>query len=108
VSKTPEFTPEQLRKLADRIGRDIEAWLDEHTIEPHYSAETVAGLLEVVERTVWNYIELYETSQGKDGIGPVVKLSHKVVRIPASAIKRFLASRTIEVRPPASVEAHAA
>lgn len=93
-----EFTPDQLRKLAERIGRDIESWLRDHTIEPHYSVETLAAALEVTERTIWNYVDLYKTSQGKDGIGPVVKLSYKVVRIPASSIKRFLAPRTIEVK----------
>lgn len=71
------------------------------SVEQHYSAATVAERLDVTERTVWNYVELYETSGGKEGIGPVVKVSHKVVRIPASAVNRFLRGRTIEVAAPA-------
>lgn len=97
-----ELSQEQLRRLAARIGRDLEAWLESHTVEPHYSVDTLALALEVTDRTVWKYIELYETTAGKDGIGPVVKLSHKVVRIPASAVRRFLKSRTIEAQAPAT------
>lgn len=96
---------EQLRKLAERVGRDVEAWLRDRTLEPHYDASQIATALGITERTVWKYVELYASSGGKDGIGPVVKLSHKVVRVPASVINRFLKSRTIEVsRPPASEE----
>ena len=64
-------------------------------IEKHYTAADVAQLLGVTTRTVWNYIDRGERSQGRDGIYPVVKLSHKVVRIPARAVNRFLKTRTI-------------
>lgn len=64
-------------------------------VEQHYSAATVAERLEVTERTVWNYVDAYDRSGGSEGIGPTVKLSHKVVRIPASAVNRFLKARTI-------------
>lgn len=90
-----ELTPEQITKLAGKLGREVEAWLRDHTVEPHYSAERAAELLEVTERTIWNYVDLYDRTGGRDGIGPYVKISHKVVRIPASAVNRFLRSRTI-------------
>jgi hypothetical protein len=90
------FTPEQVAKISARLGREFEAWLRDHTVEPHYSAERVAELLEVSERTVWSYVEEYEMTEGKAGLGPVVKLSHKVVRIPGSAVNRLLAARSVQ------------
>jgi predicted transcriptional regulator len=68
-------------------------------VEKHYTAAEVAELLGVTQRTVWNYVDKGERSQGKDGIYPVVKLSHKVVRIPARAINRFLKVRTVAAAP---------
>lgn len=65
-------------------------------VEKHYSVTELAELLGVAERTVWNYIARGEKSQGKDGIYPVVKLSHKVVRVPARAVNKFLKARTVE------------
>ena len=91
-----DLTQEQIDLLTARLGTKREAWLRNATVEPHYSAEKTAELLEVTVRTVWNYVELYETSGGRDGIGPVVKISHKVVRIPASALNRFLQARTVD------------
>lgn len=64
-------------------------------VEKHYTAAEVAQLLGVTERTVWNYVERGERTTGKDGIFPVVKLSHKVVRIPARAVNRFLKVHTV-------------
>lgn len=92
-----ELKPDQLAKVTARLGREIEEWLRDHTVEPHYSAERVAELLEVTVRTVWNYVDVGERTLGKDGIYPVVKISHKVVRIPASSINRWLQSKTIRI-----------
>jgi len=64
-------------------------------IEKHYSAEELAEVLGLTKRTVWSYVQLGQRSQGKEGIYPIVKLSHKVVRIPASAVQRFLKARTV-------------
>jgi predicted transcriptional regulator len=64
-------------------------------VEKHYTASEVAELLGVSERSVWNYVDKGETTKGKDGIFPVVKLSHKVVRIPARAVNKFLKARTV-------------
>jgi hypothetical protein len=83
------------RGFVRQLMRGLLDWLGDRTVEQHYSAETLAALLEVSVRTIWNYIEAWETSGGKEGIGPVVKLSHKVVRIPASSANRLLRSRTI-------------
>ena len=91
-----DFTPEQITRISARIGRDIEGWLKDCTVEPHYSAERVAALLEVSERTVWSHIETYELTGGKEGLGPFVKLSHKCVRIPASAVNRLLKACTVD------------
>lgn len=91
-----ELTNEQIAKLTARLGRDLEEWLRDRTVEKHYSADAVAELVEVSVRTVWTWIEKYETSQGKEGLGPYVKLSHKNVRIPASSINAMLARHTID------------
>ena len=64
-------------------------------VEKHYTAAEVAALLGVTERTVWNHVEAGKRSRGRDGIFPVVKLSHKVVRIPARAVNKFLKARTL-------------
>ena len=64
-------------------------------VEKHYTAAEVAELLGVTERTVWNHVEAGKRSRGRDGIFPVVKLSHKVVRIPARAVNKFLKARTM-------------
>lgn len=85
------------RGFVRHLVRALLTWLRERTVEQHYSVETLAGLLELTPRTVWNYVELYETSGGADGIGPVIKLSHKVVRIPASSASRLLKAKTITI-----------
>lgn len=84
------------RGLLRQVIRVLQAVLREGVLEQHYSAATLAERLELTERTVWNYVELYERTGGKEGIGPVVKISHKVVRIPASAVNAFLKTRRIE------------
>lgn len=90
-----DLTPDQASRVSARVGRELEAWLRDRTVEPHYSAEGAADLLQVTKRTIWSYVDAGERSGGRDGIHPVVKLSHKVIRIPASSINRFLKSRTI-------------
>lgn len=82
--------------LEEAEGRDVESFLRERTVEQHYSADALAELIEVSPRTVWSWIERYEASAGKEGLGPVVKLSHKNVRIPASAVNRMLAAHTVD------------
>lgn len=69
-------------------------------VEKHYTAAEVAQLLGVSERSVWNYVEKGERTKGKDGIFPTIKLSHKVVRIPARAVNKFLKARTVASEEP--------
>jgi hypothetical protein len=91
-----EFSDEQIQRIVSRLGKEAEAWLRDRSVEKHYSAESLAELLEVTERTVWNWLDRYEETAGKDGIGPFVKISHKVVRIPASSVNRWLRAKTID------------
>ncbi len=91
-----ELTTEQITKLTARLGRDVEAYLRDRMVEKHYSADALAELIEVSARTVWSWIEKYETSAGREGLGPVVKLSHKNVRIPASSVNRMLKAHTVD------------
>lgn len=91
-----DLSPEQIAKLTARLGRDIEGWLRDRTVEKHYSVDALAELLDVAPRTVWSWIDAYETSGGKQGLGPTVKLSHKCVRIPASAVNAMLKRHTID------------
>jgi len=90
---------EHLAKVAGRLGRELEEWLKDKTVEPHYSIETAAELLEVSKVSIRRHIEAGQRSQGKEGIYPVVKLSYKVIRIPASALNRFLGRHTIAIQP---------
>lgn len=83
------------RGFVRHVVRALLGWLRDSSVEQHYSAETLAALLEVTPRTIWNYVELGESTQGREGIYPVVKLSHKVVRIPASSAARLLKSRIV-------------
>lgn len=98
------LTPEQLAKVSAKIGREVEEWLRDRTVEPHYSVESLAELLEVSQRTIENYIELGATTSGREGIFPVRKFSFKTMRIPASSVNRFLNACTIAA-PAAATEA---
>lgn len=84
-----------LRAIVDRMVRVFADFLRERTVEQHYSPESVAKLLDVTERSVWTYHDLWVTTGGREGLGPVVKLSFKATRFPASAVNRFLRARTI-------------
>ena len=67
------------------------------TVEAHYTAAQAAALLGGVSvKTIRNRVKAWQSSGGREGIGPVVRVSHKCVLIPAGAINRWLASRTIE------------
>lgn len=66
------------------------------SVEQHYSTGSLAELLQVTERTIHTYLDQYDSTSGREGLGPVVKLSHKAMRIPASSVRRWLESRTID------------
>lgn len=55
----------------------------------------VAEYLRVSLSTVWRLVETGRRTRGRDGIYPVHKISHKVVRIRKSAVDRFLRSREV-------------
>lgn len=103
-----DFTDEQIERIGARISKQAKAFLRDRSVEQHYSVEALAEILGVAARTVWNYVETYEQTAGREGIGPVVKISHKVVRIPASAVNRFLKAKTIDAAVLASGEKEAA
>lgn len=91
-----DFNDDHIARIVARLGKETEAWLRTRSVEQHYSADTLAEILEQSPRTVWTWLDLYETSGGRDGIGPYLKLSHKNVRIPASSVNRFLRAKTID------------
>lgn len=62
-------------------------------VEQLYTAREIAGLLKIGYSTVWRLVALGRKTKGTDGIFPCYKISHKTVRIPASAITRFLEGR---------------
>lgn len=64
-------------------------------LEEQLSPDEVARRLGVSVSTVWAYVRQYRETKGKDGIGPARKLSHRVTRIPASAVNRFLEGREV-------------
>lgn len=57
-------------------------------VEEQLSVPEVAARLGVDPSTVWRWID-----QGK--IAPVRKLGHRLVRVPASAVNRFLQEREV-------------
>ena len=92
------FNDQQFARISARLAREVEAWLRNHTVEPHYTPQQAAELLGGCSvRTVWNHVKQWQSTAGAEGLGPVVKVSHKSVLIPASAINRWLASRTVMV-----------
>lgn len=63
--------------------------------EQQYSYAEAAKLLGVSYSTVRALVNEGLRTGGKAGIFPIYKLSHKLVRIPASAINRYLESRRV-------------
>lgn len=98
------LTPEQFAKVSAKIGREVEDWLRDQTVEPHYSVEKVAELLMLTPRQIERYIELGNTTNGREGIHPVCKLSFKTMRIPSSSVNRFLQRCTIATAAPSTEE----
>lgn len=102
---TLNLTAEQFSKVSAKISREVEEWLRDHTVEPHYTVEELGTLLKVNERAIERYIELGATTSGRQGIFPVCKLSFKTMRVPASSVNRFLKACTIAPPAPATAEA---
>jgi excisionase family DNA binding protein len=58
------------------------------TLEEQLSPSEVAERLRVDESTIWRWIAAKK-------IAPVHKLGHRITRIPASAVNRFLEAQTV-------------
>lgn len=58
-----------------------------------YTIEEVAGMLEVSERTVNRRIELYRETQGREGLGPVIR-DQKIVAVPESSLFKWMERHT--------------
>ncbi len=58
------------------------------SVEQHLTIQEIADRLGVDYSTVWRWIQ-----DGK--LSPVRKLGHSIVRIPVSAVDRFLATKTV-------------
>lgn len=58
-----------------------------------YTLEEVAGMLEVSERTVMRRIEQYKTTQGREGLGPVIR-DGKIVAVPESSLFDWMQRNT--------------
>jgi excisionase family DNA binding protein len=59
-------------------------------IEQHLSIDEVAARLAVSARTVHRAIDRGRRTKGRAGIWPAPKLGHRMIRIPESAVARFL------------------
>lgn len=60
-------------------------------VEEHLSPAEVAKRLQVDRTTVFRWIQT-----GK--LRPIVKLGHRITRVPASVVNAFLEERTVGVR----------
>lgn len=64
-------------------------------LEEHLSVAEIAERLGVDESTVWREIRTFKESKGAQGIGPTFKLGHRITRVPASAVNRWLEAHTV-------------
>jgi len=58
-----------------------------------YTIEEVAAMLEVSERTVLRRIDQYKSTQGREGIGPVIR-DGKIVAVPESSLFDWMQRNT--------------
>lgn len=61
-------------------------------LEEQLPPEVVAERLHLHVSTVWRLIKLGKETEGAAGIFPTYKLGHRNVRVPASAVNRYLES----------------
>jgi excisionase family DNA binding protein len=82
-------TRELNRHLADRSSNVwTEAMGDDNQVEQQLSVAEVAERLSVDQSTVWRWVK-------KGKIAPVRKLGRRIVRIPVSAVNKFLEAQTV-------------
>lgn len=58
-----------------------------------YTIDEVAGMLQVSERTVLRRIERYKETQGREGLGPVIR-DGKIVAVPESSVFDWMQRHT--------------
>lgn len=66
-----------------------------NTVEEHLTVPLAAERLHVSEKTIGRWIRRGLATSGRDGLYPVIQISSKLRLIPASSIKRWLASRKL-------------
>lgn len=64
-------------------------------VEQFYTVQEVAKRLAVSVSQVRREIELGKRTQGDSGLWPTHKFGHKMVRIPASAVNKWLGGNRI-------------
>lgn len=69
--------------------------MNKREVEEQLSPEEVASRLKVDVSTVFRWMKLYKSTDGKEGLGPARKLGKRITRLPASGVNRFLESRTV-------------
>ena len=62
-------------------------------LEQHLAPAEIAKRLGVGERVVWQWVARGRETLGREGIWPVFKLGHRIVRVPESAVARFVEGR---------------
>lgn len=65
------------------------------SVEELVSPEELAARWSVDVSTVFRWMKRYHDSEGKDGLGPVVKLGRRITRVPASAANVFWQRRQV-------------
>lgn len=63
-------------------------------LENMLSVDEIASRLGIDKRSVWRLVALYEATEGREGIGPAHKLSHRVTRFFESSVVRWIESRS--------------
>jgi hypothetical protein len=67
-------------------------------IEQHYSPKEAGSLLRLHKNTVLKEIAVGVKTEGREGIAPVFYVAHNRIRIPGSAIQRFLDRLQIRIK----------
>lgn len=59
-------------------------------VEEHYQLHELADRLHISQSTVRRYVDLGARTKGSQGIYPTLKVSRRVILVPASSVQRFL------------------
>ncbi len=72
-----------------------EARSPKRQVEEQLSVPQIAERLGVEVSWVWRKLRRYKETDGREGIGPARKLGHRLTRVPASGVNRYLESREV-------------